>query len=410
MRKGSFLSRAGIYTASTLMMLSLGMTSLAAGSNYDTENIGGTKTTTFEKFLVMDQNASVPTASFTYAVTAGAPMSYDVDGKKFEVLAGVDANKVTMAGVGTETANTIAYTASDTTTTDANAYVKNYDPATQKYAKKSAALDFSGVKFPEPGVYRYIITESGVNPGISNDADLTRVVDVYVQDASDDTGKKLSIAGYVLHANEDDEPEISAGDEFGSAGSYGDTKSQGFTNVFVSSDLTFRKEVSGNQASKDKYFAFTVKLTGAPAGTVYAVDLSDADATSGTSAATIAANAGKTNPTTLTVGEDGTATAVFYLQHGQEITIKGIGKDVKYDVTENAEDYKSMAAGVTDYDDPVSGTIDATDLNTSYLNTRNGVIPTGVIMTVAPFAVVTLLGGAGAVTILMKKKKQDEDA
>ena len=180
--------------------------------------------------------------------------------------------------------------------------------------------------------------------------------------------------------------------------------------MFVSSDLTFRKEVSGNQASKDKYFAFTVKLTGAPAGTVYAVDLSDADATSGTSAATIAANAGKTNPTTLTVGEDGTAIAVFYLQHGQEITIKGIGKDVKYDVTENAEDYKSTAAGVTDYDDPVSGTIDATDLNTSYLNTRNGVIPTGVIMTVAPFAVVTLLGGAGAVTILMKKKKQDEDA
>ena len=407
--KRSFLSRAGIYTASAMMMLSLGVPVFAAGSNYDTDHIGGTATTTFEKFLVMDQNASVPAASFTYAVTAGAPMSYDVEGKTFEVLAGVDADKVTMAGVGTTTANTNTYSTGDATATDENAYVKNYDPTTQKYAKKSATLDFSGVKFPEPGVYRYIITESGVNPGISNDADATRVVDVYVQDASDEAGKKLSIAGYVLHANEDDEPEISAGDEFGSAGSYGNTKSQGFTNVFVSSDLTFRKEVSGNQASKDKYFAFTVKLTNAPVGTVYTVDLGGADATSGTSAATIAANAGKTNPTTLTVGEDGTATAVFYLQHGQEITIEGIGKDVQYNVTENAEDYKSTAAGVTDYDDPVSGTIDVTDLNTSYLNTRNGVIPTGVIMTVAPFAVVTLLGGAGVVTILMKKKK-DEDA
>ena len=70
----------------------------AAGTNYGT-TIEGTKTTTFDKFLVMDKQANVPNATFTYAVTAGNAKAYDVAGKKFQVLAGVDSDKITMAGV-----------------------------------------------------------------------------------------------------------------------------------------------------------------------------------------------------------------------------------------------------------------------------------------------------------------------
>ncbi|WP_367397244.1 QVPTGV class sortase B protein-sorting domain-containing protein [Segatella copri] len=36
-------------------------------------------------------------------------------------------------------------------------------------------------------------------------------------------------------------------------------------------------------------------------------------------------------------------------------------------------------------------------------------MPTGVIMTVAPFAAVTLLGAAGMVTIKMRKKEDDAE-
>ena len=248
-------------------------------------------------------------------MTAGAAKAYDVDGKKFEVLAGVDADKVTMAGVGTTDDNKIAYAQGDGTAQDDNAYVKDYDKATEKYAKKTATLDFSACAFTEPGVYRYVITESGTNQGITNDADLTRIVDVYVNDASDDTGKKLTIAGYVLHSNEDDDPDVAMGDDAGSTGAYVATKSQGFTNSYDTSDLTFRKEVSGNQASRDKYFEFTVKIAAAVPGTVYQVDLTGADATSGSNASTIAENTGKTNPDSLTIGEDGTVTQKFYLQH-----------------------------------------------------------------------------------------------
>lgn len=400
----------------------------AAGTNYGT-TIEGTKTTTFDKFLVMDKQANVPNATFTYAVTAGNAKAYDVAGKKFQVLAGVDADKITMAGVGgtaeaAAAANTIVFRqgdGSDTHDTTKDAYVKDL-AAGKKYALKTATLDFSAVQFTEPGVYRYIITEDGTNQGITNDADLTRVLDVYVNDASADVDgtftKKLTIAGYVLHSNVDDEPDVSAGENFGSTGAYTDKKSQGFTNSYDTSDLTLRKQVTGNQASRDKYFEFTLNIAAAQPNTKYDVVIDDADATSKANAATIDANAGQTNVTSITTDGAGKATQKFYLQHGQQVTVQGLAKDTTYTVTENTEDYKSTAntkdTPVVDTKAdteaaPVDGTIVSTDLTTGFLNTRDGVIPTGVIMAVAPFAVVTILGGAGVVTMVMKKNKKEDE-
>lgn len=398
----------GAVVFASALTMSMGMPAFAAG-NYDA-TIGGEKTTTFDKYLVMDAQAEVPNASFTYAVTAGTAKVYNVADKKFEILAGVDADKITMAGVGAAdaAANSIVFKqgdGSDTHDTTKDNYVKDLAQG-KKYALKTATLDFSKVLFTEPGIYRYIITESGTNKAVTNDEDATRVVDVYVNDDSGTDDKKLTIAGYVLHSSESD---ITAGDDFGSTNANPDGKSQGFTNKYDTSDLTFKKEVSGNQASHDKYFKFTVTIKDAVPGTVYNVNRSNADETSTSNAATITENAGKTNPDKLTVGTDGTVTQEFYLQHGQEITIQGIAKDSKYSVTEKAEDYKSTAAGVTEYTDATNGTVASKDLKTSYLNTREGAIPTGVIMAVAPFAAVTLLGGAGVVTMVMKKKKSSEE-
>lgn len=425
MKKNAVNGSLGAIALASAMTMSMGTPVFALNlpdfpDAYSTE-IGGTKTTTFDKYLVMDEQAEVPNASFTYAVTAGTAKAYDVAGKKFAVLAGVDADKVTMAGVGTKTANTITYKQGDATLNDANALVKDYDNSYEKYAKKTATLDFSACRFTEPGIYRYIVTESGTNQAVTNDADATRVVDVYVNNAYENAASdnaegidyELEIAGYVLHSNADDAPDVSLGENNGSAGSYVATKSQGFTNSYDTSDIFIEKHVSGNQASRDKYFEFTVNITDAVPGTVYDVDLSDADATTKTNAATITANEGKTNPATLTVGADGTVTQKFYLAHNQSIVIQGVAKDSKYKVTENAEDYKSTPADATNYvegrGDATSGTVASKDIYTGYVNTRDGVIPTGVIMTVAPFAAVTLLGGAGAVTMVMKKKKSEEE-
>ena len=425
MKKNAVKGSLGAIALASVMTMSMGTPVFAETDpvkpGYDTV-IGGTKTTAFDKYLVMDEDAEVPNASFTYAVTAGKAKAYDVKGKKFEVLAGVDADKVTMAGVGSKTAGTITYKPGDATLNDKNALVKDYaNSFRKKYAKKTATLDFSACRFTEPGIYRYIVTESGTNQAVTNDADATRVVDVYVMnDDSDDNYDyqcgKLKIAGYVLHSNADDAPDVSLGENHGSAGAYAGTKSQGFTNSYDTSNIWICKRVSGNQASRDKYFEFTVSITDAVPGTVYHVDLLGAPSTTPSNAATITANEGKTNPRTLTVGADGTVTAKFYLAHYQEIQINGVAKGSKYKVTENAEDYKSTSLDAVDHEDraliPVvapSGTIASEDIMTGYLNTRDGVIPTGVIMTVAPFAAVTLLGGVGAVTMVMKKRKSSEE-
>ena len=56
----------------------------AAETNYGA-TIEGTKTTTFDKFLVMDKQANVPNATFTYAVTAGNAKAYDVACSRIKV-------------------------------------------------------------------------------------------------------------------------------------------------------------------------------------------------------------------------------------------------------------------------------------------------------------------------------------
>lgn len=388
-------------TMLTMAMLLNGTTVFAADNSY--RGVTG-ESTTFDKYLVMDQEANVPNASFTYTIAPGTPKNYDVDHKKVEVLAGVGIPTMTDEDPNTDGYQLVFKPKDDTLnkTLQARDNVKNIDFTKQGYAKRTSTVDFSGVTFTEPGIYRYVITETGTNQAVTNDENKKRYLDVYV---TDENGT-LKVSGYILHATDSD---VGMKDSQGSDGTNPEGKSQGFTNTYDTSNLTFKKEVSGNQASHDKYFEFTVTIDNAVPGTVYNVDINGATQTSGSNAATIAANAKQTNVTELTVDNDGKVTKKFYLQHGQEITIQGIAKESKYSVTENAEDYKSTEAGVANYTAPVSGTIESADLKTSYLNTRDGVIPTGVIMTVAPFAAVTLLGAAGMVTIKMRKKEDDAE-
>lgn len=373
-----------------------------AGTNYT--GVAGTNAT-FDTYLVMDATANVPNATFTYTIAAGTAKNYDVNGKKFEVLSGVGTPEIT----GDEDAATAGvqkvFTPADTTytTVQSGDKLKSFVPTTQKYAKKQTTIDFSKCTFPEPGIYRYVITESGTNQGITNDNNADRYLDVYVTD----NNGTLQVESYVLHSDAD---EIGAGDEQGSVGTEPATKSQGYTNTYTTGNLTFREEVSGNQGSRDKYFAYTVTISGAKAGTVYQVNLDKADQTSGSNVATIETNKGKTNPTKLEVPANATeVSGTFYLQHNQEITIQGLADNTSYDVQVNAEDYKVTAAGATGYGDPVKGSIQTNtragkDVKTSYVLGRNGVIPTGVVLKIFPFAAMMLAGVLGVLRVATKRR------
>ena len=426
------------------------------------------KTTTLDKYLVMKADANVPNSQFTFYVAPGTAVDADKTNGALAVLAGIGTPSLTNGG-------TMNFSTADTATAEADkgdetpVFVTS-DTSDEKFVKKTLTLDFSEVAFTEPGVYRYIITESGTNQGITNGyvgsspTEVVRTLDVYVEDAGTtvaegtDAGKpQLKITGYVMYNGEQTgapkaKTSASAAAPNNGAEVAGATKNDTITNVYSSQDLTFGKAVTGNQGSKDKYFKYTVEISNISAQNAkLSVDLAGADSAvpASPNAATKTEYAGKVNPaeliadTTKTIASNGyTAEAVttgeapntvttykitaeYYLQHGQYITIQGLPKGASYSVTEDEEDYaktqgiiQSLStlnwngeAGNDALGDAVSGSIDNADIHTGYTNDRSGAIPTGILTTVAGSLGIVVLGIAGIAggAVYLKKKKSEEE-
>ena len=387
----------------------------------------------FEKYLTMNSQSKVPNATFTFAID-GNVTALDSDGTStLHVYAGNDANNVE----GTPTISNAVFAPTDTAydaiqDQPTSVTVRNQDDGKttnkdlltldsgKKYARHDVTVDFSGVQYKEPGVYRYLITEQATtNQGVTNDADATRILDVYVEDKGGKDAGTLNVAGYVL---QNAEPDGTVKRD----GTGAVEKSKGYTNDYTTHDLEISKTVAGNQASRDEYFKMTVKISKAVAGTVYDVDLTKADATTKTNGVNTEAH---TNPATLTVGDDGTVTQDFWLQGGQSIKIQGLADKTAYDIKEDATlmdkegydptavitgDTKTGAGEANDIamdastytvaDDAITD-----DAKVAFTNTKNGTIPTGIIMSVAPYAAIVLLGGAGATIVMRKKKEEDAE-
>lgn len=393
------------------VMLSTVSPVFAAGRDYTP--INGTNTT-FEKTIELDNEANVPNVTYSYAVAGGTAIAGD-GSTKLNVFAGNDGVRTT----GLPTIADITFAAGDT---DGRTAGIGDD---QGKIVKTATMDFSGVSFKEPGVYRYNVTESGAVQGVTEKgtvqkddgsveavADRTFACDVYVED--DGTGA-LQVAGYVLHNDEDaDAAKLDATTELGD-------KITGLKAIYTTSDLTLSKTVTGNQGSRDEYFPFDVTLSGAVKGTQFTVDLANADAT--TVVTPFNADTHE-NPAMLTAGEDGNVTQRYWLRDGQSIIIRGIAGETAYSITEteNAGDVGYTTSVVTT-GDAMNGATDisavdgkivsddtiTTDTTSAYTNHKSGAIPTGVVMAVGGASAVTLLGGVGVATILMKRKKEDED-
>ena len=348
--------------------------------------VAGTETT-FEKYFVMDKGIQVPNATFKYAVTAG------------EAKAGDATHSNIFAGVGTPTIADVSFSAADTANAVTTGKLGDHGDnlaAGKQYVKKTATIDFSSCNFTQPGVYRYVVTESGTNTGVTNDAKTTRIMDVFV---TDDNGT-LKVSGYVMH-NDASELELNAG-----ATELAD-KSDGYVNNYASADLVFGKEVTGNQGNKHKDFTFTLKITGASPKTKYTVEYTssreDAQDTPATGTKTV-----------IETDEHGEATRTFKLKDGEYATVKGIAQGVKYELTEDAQDYVSTKGitqevnGTTAYSDPTEGTFGTTTIKTGYTNTKQGVIPTGILLETAPYVAIVLAGGGTAFLVSRKKKKEEE--
>ena len=146
--------------------------------------------------------------------------------------------------------------------------------------------------------------------------------------------------------------------------------------------LTVKKTVEGSMGSKTKQFQFQLKLT-APEGQVLPTEL---EYTKGD------------ETKTMQLKND---VCEFTLAHEETIVIKGIPSQSTYTVTE--VDGESNGYTVTSMND--TGTIKA-DTVVSFVNTKNGSVPTLADMnTKIPFVLVILaIGGVGF--ILWKKRKE----
>lgn len=398
-------------TMLTMAMLLNGTTVFAAGNTYDGVTGG---TVNIEKYLIVKSTATVPNVTFDFTINGKTGIDASADG--VQVFAGNDASRVE----GTPTIGTAVFTntdvkydtAQDLKSTSIKVETGTKDPVTleegQSYARHDVSVDFTTVTFKEPGIYRYEITETNDTTGtVTNDADATRIMDVYVIDVNG----TLKVQGYVLHNNEGAVKQD---------GTSATGKATGYVNKMEARDVKVEKKVEGNQASHDEYFKITLKIDKALPDTTYAVDLKNADATTTTNGANTTAH---TNAATIKTDADGKATAEYWLQHGQSIIVRSMNIGATYEMNEdktamNKEGYVATIKStdtsdtVTDNEYKVSGAIEKRDtdqIDISFLNKRSGVIPTGVIMTVAPFAAVTLLGAAGMVTIKMRKKEDDAE-
>ena len=357
--------------AFVLLIGTTAITASAAETTY--EPIGGS--TTIVKNLVVDADANIPDVTFSYSLRRGTAVQ--ATDSNIEIL-------VSESGGGT--IGTAEFSNADTTNTIAGLPTDedHSSPTTgKKYVQKSVSITLPKTSFTKPGVYRYEITETNSNlPGVTYDPDSIRYLDVFVVADESDV---LHVQNYVFRK---------AATNIGLDGKYvsnPDEKSSGYINTLTQYDFDFSKTISGNQGDKNKRFNFILNITGANPG-VYPVETNDVTG----------------NPTSITVGANGTATGEYSLTNGSTVKVTGLNEGAVCTVTEDEDDYTPTYS--LDGGNAVSGNSRAVTLNSdhsvAFTNTRNGIIPTGIIMTIAPFAIGICVFGAVFIFIIVRRKRR----
>lgn len=328
--------------------------------------IGGS--TTITKNLVVDSDANIPDVTFNFTITRGTPMA--ATSSTVEIMQSpATASIGTASFTNADTSRTIAGLPTDSGTATAG----------KKYAQKAVTVTFPVGSFTKPGVYRYVIQETaGSAPGVTYDT-AARYLDVFViADAND----ALSVQGYVLRN--------SAG-AINSDYTYDDQdKSEGFTNTIEQYDFSFSKAIEGNQGDKNKQFTFTLGITNAIPGT-YPIEIDGASST-------------------ITVGINGTYSGEFELTDGSTVTVKELNAGAICTVSEDAENYTathSIDSGSSVSGDNSGAITINTDRSVAFTNTLTGVLPTGVLLTIAPFAIGLLLFGALALFLISRRRREN---
>ena len=329
----------------------------ATDTNYDV-------ITSFKKTVTVAENnpTTAPTTSFTYEVKkAGAQATMTVGNDTFvDIKAGLNDNDVVL---------------SETAFTSTASVSAQYEVTGNISVKKNA--------YTQPGIYHYTVKEvipENQYDGITYD---TNTYNLYVFVV---TGTNGIAVDKIIMTNP-----------------AGTAKVQGFINDYGKTydkthDVIITKNVTGNMGETNKEFKFDIKVTSAHEEyykVVYSVDGSAAN-----------------EKTVWVKSNDETAKQVSIMHNGY-IHIYGLSENDTYVVTEHdyaADGYETF---VKYGDEKKTKTATATakvikdNSAVEVENNKTTTSPTGVIMNIAPYALMVVLAGAFAVVFLTRRNRAE---
>lgn len=174
------------------------------------------------------------------------------------------------------------------------------------------------------------------------------------------------------------------------------SKSDTFANTYKANELEVSKTVTGNMGDKDKYFTFHVTFT----------------KNSNEDAPTLIKYEDATGEHTLTF-TGGTVTKEFTLKNDSEMHFTNIPAGVTYTVSEESyadDGYKTYIGSETEENEKrkAEGTSTTEKATVAFINHKGGDVDTGVILDNAPYILMLAVVAGGAMTLVIKKRREEE--
>ncbi|WP_294497693.1 QVPTGV class sortase B protein-sorting domain-containing protein [uncultured Gemmiger sp.] len=389
MKLSKNLGRVATTFLATAMLASVAVVpAFAEGNNSDNGAAGQftSETFTIQKTLKVPENVYTPASSFTFKIDPATNLTDE------ETKLGIEkgeADQVTNAEGGSNQA-TVSFAV------DAE---ENVDVAHDETAKATFKVNLG--QFTHAGVYKYTVSEvTGDDGNIKYD---TTDLVLYVHIKNAGTNELALELVELVNPNAAD----------------GQKKTAGFTNEYGKNQdgddtlhtLTLTKTIDGAGANMKGEFNFTVKVTNNTDGDAqvfkYWYDSDGNNQVSDDETGYITANAAQATP--------------FVLGNNDKVVIYGLRSGDEYTISEEnvtngmtADNYsvyvgvgeKPTNEGEKDADGQTSGKMSDSDVSVTYLNYRNTIPATGIVMNVAPYALLVVVAAAGCF-VFMRKRRED---
>lgn len=241
--------------------------------------------------------------------------------------------------------------------------------------------------YEKVGIYKYTLEEeAGSTAGVTYYGNEIKLVVTVVNDS---TGKVRVAAVHTEAENENG--------GFDSITKGEGSKSDTFANTYKANELEVSKDVTGNMGDKEKLFQFHVTFT--KKSTEDAPELIKYEDATGKH--------------TIAFGTNGKATVDFKLKDDSELHFTNIPEGVSYTVWEDSyatDGYKTYIGSETEdnEDSSAEGTATTEKVAVAFINHKGGDVDTGVILDNAPYILMLTVVAAGAMTLVIKKRREEE--